>query len=366
MNILMIGPFPDPVTGQSIANLTVKNAFIKNGHSVEIIDTKSTKIGDMSSQGRLVTATLLKALVQQFQVILYLYRSNGCKVYITPGQTLLGFLRYAPSILAANIFKYNVVLHFHGAYFGKMYEKASVFTQYLLRIFLARVNRIIVLGPSLKYMFKQSEGIESKTICCANGIPNNLILSGQELRDKHTKHDPSMIKIIYLSNLIESKGVLDLINAVRHLDESGYSVSLDICGYLDQSIKDRFHGCFKSIEHICAYHGVVHGEKKKNLLAKNEIFCLPTYYPVEGQPISILEAYGQGCAVVTTDQGGIRDVFKDFENGKYCLPRDYKSIANAILVCQNRFLKISENNSKLSKYRFREEDFIGRVSEIID
>jgi glycosyltransferase involved in cell wall biosynthesis len=36
---------------------------------------------------------------------------------------------------------------------------------------------------------------------------------------------------------------------------------------------------------------------------------------LEGQPISILEAYAAGCAVIATGQPGIRDVFEGGTNG---------------------------------------------------
>ena len=58
------------------------------------------------------------------------------------------------------------------------------------------------------------------------------------------------------------------------------------------------------------------GEKKRRLFAEAHVFCLPTYYSYyEGQPISILEAYASGCVVITTDHGGICDIFKDKING---------------------------------------------------
>jgi glycosyltransferase involved in cell wall biosynthesis len=68
------------------------------------------------------------------------------------------------------------------------------------------------------------------------------------------------------------------------------------------------------------YHGTVHGARKQELLREAHVFCLPTYYPYEGQPISILEAYASGCAVITTDHSGIFDIFADGVNG-YAVPK---------------------------------------------
>lgn len=40
-----------------------------------------------------------------------------------------------------------------------------------------------------------------------------------------------------------------------------------------------------------------------------------TRYPNEGQPISILEAMGNGMMIVTTDHAGIPDIVEDGVNG---------------------------------------------------
>ncbi len=44
-------------------------------------------------------------------------------------------------------------------------------------------------------------------------------------------------------------------------------------------------------------------------------FALPTRYPNEGQPISILEAMGNGMFIITTDHAGIPDITVGTENG---------------------------------------------------
>ena len=47
---------------------------------------------------------------------------------------------------------------------------------------------------------------------------------------------------------------------------------------------------FEKVDITNTYYGIVGGEQKRELLKKCYIFALPTRYPNEGQPISILEA----------------------------------------------------------------------------
>lgn len=51
------------------------------------------------------------------------------------------------------------------------------------------------------------------------------------------------------------------------------------------------------------------------MLKECYIFTLPTKYPNEGQPISILEAMGNGMFIITTDHAGIPDVVDNNING---------------------------------------------------
>ena len=53
------------------------------------------------------------------------------------------------------------------------------------------------------------------------------------------------------------------------------------------------------------YIGIVNGKAKKNLLEWGNVFVLPTFYKMEGQPISILEAMATKNLVVTTNHAGI-------------------------------------------------------------
>lgn len=55
-------------------------------------------------------------------------------------------------------------------------------------------------------------------------------------------------------------------------------------------------------------------------------FALPTRYPNEGQPISILEAMGNGMFIITTDHAGIPDIVEDGVNGIVMKKCDVKHI----------------------------------------
>ena len=65
--------------------------------------------------------------------------------------------------------------------------------------------------------------------------------------------------------------------------------------------------------------------------------CLPTYYPMEGQPISIIEAMGFGNFIVTTNHAGIPDICCK-KNSLFVQKGDSKSLFRAFKV-----VKINES-----------------------
>jgi glycosyltransferase involved in cell wall biosynthesis len=65
-----------------------------------------------------------------------------------------------------------------------------------------------------------------------------------------------------------------------------------------------------------------------SVLAQTQIVCLPSYN--EGMPKALLEAAASGCAIVTTDIPGCRDIVRDGETGLLVPPRDAAALVSAL------------------------------------
>ena len=64
-----------------------------------------------------------------------------------------------------------------------------------------------------------------------------------------------------------------------------------------------------------------------------DIIALPTYYPSEAFPISIIEAMSVGLPIVATNVGGVPDMVKNASSGLLCMPTEkslYENIAKMI------------------------------------
>lgn len=213
----------------------------------------------------------------------------------------------------------RTVIHFHGANLDKYLEKAPLYVKALNKIFFKGIKNAIVLGNSLKEMFNGFVPQEKIRIV-SNFAGDGLFISRQYIHEKFKLAEGRKASLLFLSNMIKSKGYEVLLNAYLALNPTFQDkIELNLAGHFYSATEEQdFLLKIKQYPGI-RYHGSVIGERKAELLKRAHIFCLPTYYEFEAQPIAILEAYAAGCFVITTRRPSILDIFKDGING-YGLP----------------------------------------------
>ncbi len=57
------------------------------------------------------------------------------------------------------------------------------------------------------------------------------------------------------------------------------------------------------------YLGFVSGEQKHQLLREADLFCFPTYYENENQPVNLIEAMAFGLPILTTRWRSLPELF---------------------------------------------------------
>lgn len=172
-----------------------------------------------------------------------------------------------------------------------------------------------------------------------------------EIVPKEKKHG----QILFLARVIKEKGVFELAEACQALQREFPGLHLHVAGtgpdYDELREKFSGHSSFLTL------HGFVSGVEKAELLAKCEIFGLPTAYG-EGLPVSILEAMASEMALVVSPTGGIVDNFVDGRHGIFVEPRNQAAIQNALrelLLDNTRCKAIGRSNriEAISKYSQR-------------
>lgn len=108
--ILMIGPFPGSLNGQTIANQTAYEG-LKVEYDVDRINTlKENEFKDKSRQGKFILSKFLKIMKEISSEIRKIATDNYDIVYMTSGQSFLGFMRFSPYMLTCIIKKFRITI----------------------------------------------------------------------------------------------------------------------------------------------------------------------------------------------------------------------------------------------------------------
>ncbi len=111
------------------------------------------------------------------------------------------------------------------------------------------------------------------------------------------------IDLIYISRIIESKGVFEFLEAIKILRNRKIYLNVAIVGNIDlpQKYLDKFFLSVKELE--IKHHGYLPDKEKNEILLDSKVLVLPTKYG-EGLPFILLEAQDAGCSIVTSTHPG--------------------------------------------------------------
>ena len=302
--ICFIAQFPPPMHGLSKAVETLYNSELLNEFEFEKVDITNNK--------------------QFFMNLARIFKSKADLFYFTISQTKGGNLRDLIIFKLLRLQHKKCLTHLHGGYYRQLVDNdMSGWQRKANYKAISQLDGAIVLGESLKPIF-QGMLPDEKIFVVPNCVDDEYLMSDAEFEEKVKKIDQRKVKhVLYLSNFIRSKGypeVLEMARLEKKRVESGEEKKLhfDFAGkFFDETEEKFFFNNIKDngIEDFVMYHGIVGGDKKRELLKTCDIFVLLTRYPNEGQPISILEAMGNGMMIVTTDHAGIPDIVQDGMNG---------------------------------------------------
>lgn len=342
--ICFIAQFPPPIHGLSKA-----------------VDTlyKSDLNVDVAEKGRYVFQKVnITNNCKLLNNIKKIIKSDADLYYITISQSQIGNLR---DLLILNLLvkrKKRIIVHLHGGYYRTLVDfdvpKWQRKENYKA---ISKVNGVIVLGNSLKWIFKGMID-EEKIHVVPNCIDDEYLISDYDFENKIKAIKKEKIHhVLWLSNFIESKGypfVLQMAkfekdrvnlggNKRYHFDFAGqFFNKKDEAAFFDFIRQNK-------LENYISYYGIVTGQEKISLLKKCIFFALPTRYPKEGQPISILEAMGNGMSIITTEYAGIPDIVKNNENGLLLSKEEVTNV-----MAKNILSKLDDINIEIQLRKNRE------------
>lgn len=286
--VLCVGPTGLPSTGQAVAT---ESWLVNSSHRIGAVNNNFEGFGLASRLGHTILLPL--------RVFLKSYRTKPTAMYLSIKRSAFG----ATADLACLwIFKCvsrgPVVVHLHGADL-KNSRKSRIIDALFHLIWLA-VTDVIILSPR---MAEQLDGLPYKRV---HVVPNFAaqMCSEHSVSRKVDSAEIGPLRVLFLSNIMFTKGFLHLIEAVKSVRSEGIDIRLALAGKaLDDdmmSASDAFAALNSSLEEGIEYLGVLTGREKWHQLEKAHVVALPTSYPVEAQPISLIEGMAFGAVPLTT------------------------------------------------------------------
>mgnify|MGYP000399381374 FL=1 len=308
--ICFIAQFPPPMHGLSKAVETLYNSELNSAVNLN---------GEFEFEK--VDITNNKNFVKN---LLKISHSKADLFYFTISQTRGGNLRDLIIFKLLELQHKKCLIHLHGGYYRQLVDNDMAGWQQKANYkAIKKLAGAIVLSKSLKKIF---EGMidDDKIFVVENCVDDQYLLTDQEIEEKLAAlRDKKVLHVLWLSNFIRSRKLKIVLWRMKpmkeRVDAGGEKrFHFDFAGkFFEDSEKTYFESYVKDnrLEEYVTYHGIVGGEEKRSLLKECYIFALPTRYPNEGQPISILEAMGNGMFIITTDHAGIPDVVDNNING---------------------------------------------------
>jgi len=352
--ILLFGPMTPPYNGQAVAFTTIKESY----HSKNSILINTAKFN----------YSLVNTLNTIIQTLYVFLTSSFSTIYFTGSRSKLGFIKELPLLLLGKWTNKRIVNHLHGAEFQVFYENSG-FLKPVVKYAYEGVHSTIVLLDEMKNQFTEFPKMELTTVAnCYRGEFDNF------------QYDRAKKKqLLYFSNLMKSKGIFEFLEASKTLLENHPNLIVKIAGspLADyemnlETVYSSFQDIFKKLKNRfpdrIEYLGVVTGELKLKLFFESSIFVLPSYYPTEAFPITIIEAMRAGNAIITTNHNYLSSIIKP-ENGKIIEPKSADDIVFAVSSLLNDELqleKIQQHNTKEAKKKYSQSRYINEVRSIID
>ncbi len=185
-----------------------------------------------------------------------------------------------------------------------------------------------------------------------------------------------VVRLLYTGRLVEEKGILDLVDAVIDLRETGVRVELELVGWapngdptVDHALRIARRSGMEDAVRVTGY--VPLGPQLFGRYASSDVylFASPTEW---GMPQSMIEAMAAGLPVVTTDFEGRRGLLEDGVHALIVPPRSPRALGQAVrrlVVDPDARRRIGRAGREWAHGRTNERSvrqIVGRLHAVVD
>ena len=421
--ILFIAPLPPPVHGSAMVSKYIKDsAKVQSVAQCDWVNlSTSRRMDEIGKGGAMKLLRFMGAYLKTLWLLLT-HRYDLCYLAITCHG--IGFLKDAPFVWLCKMFGCRVLIHQHNKGMSNCIDRWPY--RWLIPYIYKRARVMLLswhLYPDIAKVVKREQ-----VVICPNGIAaeqqvncdgsqvnvasprlnaaeQRLIATGsqvnvaeQRLKDSQSQGDdspatplrltsssaainlseaapltahrsPLTVNLLFLSNLIPSKGVYVLLDACRILKDKGLDFQCNFVGGETKEIdRARFEAEVqrRGLEGMVRYEGPKYGEEKEEYWRSSDVFVQPTFE--DCFPLTIVEAMQHGLPVVSTTEGAVPDMVADGVNGFVCERKDVSGLAVALerlITDASLRRRMGEEGYRIYKEKFTLEKFEERFAECL-
>ncbi|HXI68966.1 MAG TPA: glycosyltransferase family 4 protein [Verrucomicrobiae bacterium] len=357
MKLLVFAHTPPPHHGQSYMVQLMLDGFggdrrkqkpeAPNEHGIECYLVNARFSKSLEDVGEFQGTKVFLILFFCLQAIWCRFRYGVTILYYVPapGKAVAVYRDWLVMLICRPFFK-RIILHWHAAGLAKWLEtSAQIRSRAITYRLFKPVDLSIVLSH---YNVADAEKLLSHRIVIAsNGIPDpcrdfattvlprrrarfaarQTILAGKTSLPGEFRtagEDPHCVKVLFIAHCTREKGLFAAMEGVvaanrvlagRH---SPLRMKLDAAGnFVSTAEKAEFDRLLllpefaETVRHL----GFVSGAGKAQALSDADVFCFPTCYLGENQPVNLIEAMAFGLPIVTTRWRSLPEMLPDGHNG---------------------------------------------------
>lgn len=319
IRILFVMHMPPPVHGASMMGKYIHDSKIINGtFDCSYLNlTLAKSLQDIGKGGIRKFWDFCKQLYKIRKVVI---RNNPNLCYVTPNAKGGAFYKDFFVVMMLKTMGKKVVVHYHNK--GVATKQDKCVDNFLYKCFFKGLKIILLAEPLYQDICNYVN--RNDVYICPNGIPAQ--------KQVLPKIEHKGFDILFLSNMMEEKGVWDLLEACKILKDKKKDFHCHFVGKWSDISENVFNDWIinQNLEDVVTAYGARYGEDKNEFFQKADVFVFPTYYNNECFPLVLLEAMEQSIACISTNEGGISAIINEAKTGYVIDKRNPPMLAERI------------------------------------
>lgn len=328
--ILFILHIPPPVHGSSVVGKNIKDSIVIN-RSFDCTYINLNTSQSIEEIGKNPFTKIRRYIFILFQVIKQLIVNKPDICYLAITAKGWGFYKDAIIALIVKLWNVKLVFHFHNK--GVQTRQHKKMDHFLYSIVFRNTDAILL--SKLLYSDIEKYFRKEHVYICPNGVSDNASVLIHSIPHEAIEKTSSETEILFISNLIESKGLFVLLEACQIIMKKQIPFHCTLVGDEGDVSTEQLQKRIDKLgltDHV-TYVGRKYGKEKELIFAHADIFVFPTFYHNETFGLVNIEAMQYYLPVISTFEGGIPDVVENRKTG--------------ILIPQQNVIALAESMKQL-------------------